>query len=65
MVAVLGGHHGFCGLFTNLFQKGVRTFLQQASDVTLFGITAICWLAAFNHGGQARQGIGGRHGDHL
>ena len=64
-LGVFGGHHGFGGFFTNFLQKGVRPFVQQASHIAFFGVTASSGFAAVNHSRQARQRVGRSGGVHL
>ena len=62
VVQVFGGHHHLGSLFTNFLQKRVGAFVQQTRHIAGVGVAAVGRFAAFNHGGQAGQGVVRAHG---
>ena len=62
VVEVFGGHDHLGGLFANFLQKRVGAFVQQTRHIAGVGVAAVGRFAAFNHGGQAGQGVVRAHG---
>jgi hypothetical protein len=65
VVDVLGRHHDLGGLLADLLEEGVGALVQQARDIARVGVAPVGGLAAFDHAGQARQGVDCVHFAHL